>query len=77
MSLEIESDDKMLTFKRSISLTDFSKGMKHFNALYKLFGGRDAQYTEFTKWLMDSDFVDAGLSINEVNELMKKAEAKK
>ncbi len=56
--VSIESKGEILTFKRQITLEQFSRAMRQFNALYKLFAGRSATYNEFTAWLIACDFVD-------------------
>jgi hypothetical protein len=53
-----DEDNHMLSFKENISLEDFGKALKWYNNLVKMFAGRDALYSEFTKWLIDNEFVN-------------------
>jgi hypothetical protein len=51
--IEIKAGEK-LRFKTTITLTDLSKAMGHFNKLFKIFAKRSATYKEFTDFLTKS-----------------------
>lgn len=69
----ITDDNRSLTFRQPISLADFSKALKWFNAMWQVFSGHEAKYTDFTDWLIANDFVEVGPSEAEVNKIMETA----
>lgn len=62
---KVKHENRNLTFVRDVSLDDYSKSMKHFNKLFRIYAGRDAKYQEFTQFLIDNDFVTVGEEIKE------------
>lgn len=49
--IELDVENGSISFKRPLSLSDFSKAMTHFNKMYKLMFGVNASYKDFTDFL--------------------------
>lgn len=78
MSTSMEDKDgRSISFKQSVPLDKFSKALGYWGKAFKILSGREAKYTDFTDWLATQDFVDVGMSQNEINEIMKDPESPK
>jgi hypothetical protein len=72
MSTSMEDNDgRSITFKKPVGLDQWSKALGHFDKMFKILSGRTAMYKDFTDWLVQQDFVEVGLSKNELDEIMK------
>lgn len=68
-----DKDNRSISFKEQVGLDEMGKAMKHFGNAFKLLAKREATYHDFTDWLITTDFVEVGMSSEEVNNLMKGA----
>lgn len=66
MGVTIDDDQRALSFKNQVSLANYGEALHYFNLMYKLLGGEEAKYTDFTKWLATTDLVDVSPSMGEI-----------
>ena len=58
MSVELEKDNRMLSFKTTISLEDFAKICGLYGDLVELLTGKMPSYQDFTAWLEREGYVE-------------------
>lgn len=68
---DADKKNRSIRFKATITLEQFEEALKHFDEMYKILsGGKGADYTQFTDWLEQQDFVELGITQAHIDAIL-------